>query len=112
MGVAVEGGRCALCIVLGEHQATLGKVRPGEADEGAWVVLGVAAPGVPVAELRGRLVGEEDGAEGPWVAANARDAGGARPQDFELALPIGGEAQPVTLELGRRERAGIRRRLR
>ncbi len=101
VGVAVEGGRCALCAVFGAWWATVEPWQPGEAGIGGWRLRGLAAPGIAVGDLAGRL---GDAAPTP---ATPHDDPEAHPREFTLALPHDGPAQGLRATLLHRGEPGL-----
>lgn len=87
VAVAIEGGRCAVCVVLGAWWATLSSVRPGEAGIGGWRLTGKTAPDVSVGGIAGTL-----GVDGARVEATPHDDPAVHPRDFTLVLPHTGDA--------------------
>ncbi len=107
VGVAVEQGRCALCIVLGAWWATVDQVRLGEAGVGGWQLDGQAAPDCPVEDLSGRLT-----ERGDIVSAVPHDNPVMHPHAFSIVLPFEGDASGLTATVFRRGEPGLVRVLR
>lgn len=107
VGVAVEGGRCALCLVFGAWWATIERTRPGEAGIGGWRMDGEAAPGVSVAELAGRLT-----ETGEIVPATPHEDPILHPRAFSLVLPFEGVASGLPATVLHRGDPGLVRVLR
>ncbi len=101
VGVAIERGRCAVCLVFGAWWATVERVKPGEAWSGGWKLEGDTAPGVPVAELTGQL------ADADPVAATPHDNPEEHPRVFTLVLPWDGDAVGLKATIRRGEEPGL-----
>lgn len=107
VGVAVEEGRCALCLVFGAWWATIEHTRLGEAGVGGWRLEGRSAPGVSVADLAGQLT---DG--GDILPATPHEDPILHPDAFSLILPFDGDASGLRATVLRCGEPGLVRVLR
>ncbi len=111
VGVAVESGRCGVCVVFGAHLGTLSKIDLGEAGVGGWELRGVMAPEVSLGDIWGRLI-DSQGDPLARVDAEPVDADPPRPQDFRLRLGLDGDPQGYKAEVWVEDQLGLRRTLR
>ncbi len=111
VGVAVEAGRCGVCVVFGAHLGTLSKIDLDEAGVGGWELRGVMAPEVDLGGIWGRLI-DSQGEPLARVDAEPVEADPPRPKDFRLRLGLDGDPQGYKAEVWVGEQLGLRRTLR
>lgn len=106
VGVAVEAGRGAVCVVLGQAWAELTRPSSWGPDSG-WEVEGKVFPGTRREQLTLRLVRDE----APGEPNPASHEIGWDAERFRLQVDVSGPTEGIWLEILRDGTPGLRRRL-